>query len=1127
MTAETANSAPVPPIATGASTHPESVDSPAATREVRFAVVMYGGVSLAIYINGVAQELLQMVRATAQDRNGKYKNYNELSGSEKIYREISHILADSVDLEFRSAPVRFIVDAISGSSAGGINGIFLSKALAKNEQLKDLEQLWITEGAIESLINDKHSVESPLALQDPPQSLLNGQRMYLKLLEALDQMDDAMPNVTVPSGTTLDDTNATDCEAADALVNELDLFITATDLRGVVLPMRLADQVAFERRHRNVFHFVFNRKKEDDCRNDFKSETNPFLAFAARATSSFPFAFEPMALADIDQVLEVYPRYSDLKAFGAASENWKKFYRTFHDQKELGSLPFEERPFADGGDLDNKPFSYVVDTLLQRQSDIPIQRKLLYIEPSPESPQKEVAKRGKPDFLENVLAALSTLPTYETIREDLQRINARNNLVERLKMVIELTDEDIPITIGDREKPEKPWIECSLEEMINWKGKSYGYYRRIRFALLTDELARLVARVANYDETSDYFLIVRALIRTWRRNHYSEDRVRDWSKFPVNHFLYHLDFTYRLRRANFLQNKLEEMYCKTDDAAVRSSLRKIKAQLNSEYIDLRRRLRSLRTPQNQLRDTANDYADIQRMIGELIELLGQILSNQEKSTSLIDSFLSQPSEVSNHASNGKANRSLKNCGRQKTAREIAEEYADRLMRLDSPLDKKMQAIAEALVKALHLAETEEGTRRWLSDPQNGIQSSDMPSLLYYFEHYEDYDMITLPIMYGSDVGELSTVEIYRVSPQDAIELIDENKTGCRKLAGTALGHFGAFMDRRWRQNDILWGRLDGAERIITSLLPADFNPNERAKLIGRAQAEIVYDAIRDLGELECQDLLCESSMRTKSRRSEPELLDRFIAQIKENGRPELCEILKNTAAMRDRYLKIFADNSKLQPQSTLEVAARATTVIGKMFQDVSDRHKLNRKPSVFLVRAGQVAWGLVEVSVPRSIQHLVFRYWLKLLYLFNLLLILGGTLFTAESVQRFGLICLAFTVSIDVATWLIGLYISRRYGIIRIARAILVGLVTLILTAGGLSLVGILGHDRIWKGVNVSHDWLQKTIVYGVSVKWLVVTALAVVLLLGSFRSDLMFWRKRWFIKLFRTRRLRHRIEPT
>jgi len=34
-------------------------------QEIRFAVVMYGGVSLAIYINGVAQELRRLVAATA------------------------------------------------------------------------------------------------------------------------------------------------------------------------------------------------------------------------------------------------------------------------------------------------------------------------------------------------------------------------------------------------------------------------------------------------------------------------------------------------------------------------------------------------------------------------------------------------------------------------------------------------------------------------------------------------------------------------------------------------------------------------------------------------------------------------------------------------------------------------------------------------------------------------------------------------------------------------------------------------------------------------------------------------------------------------------------------------------
>lgn len=39
-------------------------------REIRLAVVMYGGVSLAIYMYGVAQELLNLVKATAPAEPG-------------------------------------------------------------------------------------------------------------------------------------------------------------------------------------------------------------------------------------------------------------------------------------------------------------------------------------------------------------------------------------------------------------------------------------------------------------------------------------------------------------------------------------------------------------------------------------------------------------------------------------------------------------------------------------------------------------------------------------------------------------------------------------------------------------------------------------------------------------------------------------------------------------------------------------------------------------------------------------------------------------------------------------------------------------------------------------------------
>src|SRR6185312_11354124 len=78
------------------------------TKEVRFAVVMYGGVSLAIYINGVAQELFRMVRSTAHAPGGNQTLLSadenaaankRLTGTERVYRKLSHLLSDKALLE--------------------------------------------------------------------------------------------------------------------------------------------------------------------------------------------------------------------------------------------------------------------------------------------------------------------------------------------------------------------------------------------------------------------------------------------------------------------------------------------------------------------------------------------------------------------------------------------------------------------------------------------------------------------------------------------------------------------------------------------------------------------------------------------------------------------------------------------------------------------------------------------------------------------------------------------------------------------------------------------------------------------------------------------------------------------
>jgi hypothetical protein len=111
----------------------------------------------------------------------------------------------------------------------------------------------------------------------------------------------------------------------------------------------------------------------------------------------------------------------------------------------------------------------------------------------------------------------------------------------------------------------------------------------------------------------------------------------------------------------------------------------------------------------------------------------------------------------------------------------------------------------------------------------------------YFDRYEDYDQVTFPILYETEVGETEPVEIFRISPMDAKSVIDETspKEPRRKLAGTVLFHFGAFLKRGWRENDMLWGRLDGAERIISSVLPP--GSPDAAHLIRNAHLAILNE----------------------------------------------------------------------------------------------------------------------------------------------------------------------------------------------------------------------------------------------------------------------------------------------
>jgi len=1111
------------------------------TKEVRFAIVMYGGVSLAIYINGIAQELLRLVRATAR------KPPADLTGTERIYRKVSYLLDDesltmdqldqaSVDTN-SLPPTRFVVDILSGTSAGGINGIFLAKALANGQNMDELKNLWVTEGDIETLINDRRSIEKPLELQDPPTSLLNSERMYFKLLQAFDGMDKA-----VPSRKEIDES---------PFVDELDLFVTSTDLQGVVLPIRLSDDLVYERRHRNVMHFVYSEPSVsgEQTRNDFFATYNPFLAFAARCTSSFPFAFEPMCLTDTDSLLKKLRRNNGDADCSATSPLWQRFYRDYLDPRGVSTVPFPKRAFGDGGYLDNKPFSYATEALMNRNADVPVDRKLIYIEPSPEHPEDDVESDQKPDAVENVMSALLTLPRYETIREDLERVKERNRLIDRVNSITAGVDRDADAVrvqmagkapandyeswkeLGALAPPpaETDWGkdfvldqnagDLDLADMIKRKGRAYAGYHRLRISSVTDNVAKLIARVAGFDEESDYFIIVRSMVRAWRVKTYVEHRMTpEQEEMPTaNRFLYEFDLSYPIRRINYLRNKADALYRQdrnakplinilarnygmdtekepfttAQEAAFQNELLSFKRTLNDLFVLLRRAGRSLRSRHGATeKSTAEPIAvspvknEVQELMRQIEETVKKVHPDPDTPSVVLDYFLGKRDPVVQAASG----RDYRSGSPEEECVHRAEEFLDQHPELLTQFALTAEELKQNIIKAKSDAEqqTMELFTSKSTDPRSGDLKIDSViwlarnAMAHYYNHYEDYDLLTYPMLYETGVGEADAIDIIRISPEDAKQLIDERQTGCHKLAGSALGHFGAFLARQWRENDILWGRLDGAERIITALIP---NHPLRQQLIGEAQGQIVQETIVAMGEEERHALLAESLMRTRTRKAEANQLDDFINRLMSNctSDPALNQKLSdliNPNELRQFYEDNFRLRSKLEPESTLRSAARATTVIGKILDSLSKGRGVSSKYSLWIVRLGQIFWALVEVAVPRSFPDLVFRHWLKLVYFLEVLLIAGSTLLLAKEVQQFALTAFGITAAVHLAVLILRDLIQSRNRWANLGKAMGAVVLVVLIVSGGLAFSAVLGGEFAWNViwtlrtfVMTDHDW--------------------------------------------------------
>jgi hypothetical protein len=226
-------------------------------------------------------------------------------------------------------------------------------------------------------------------------------------------------------------------------------------------------------------------------------------------------------------------------------EDWKQFYKEYGDD-------FSLRSFGDGGYLDNKPFSHATEALLRRRAEFPIDRKLIYIEPSPEHPEDKPLATERPDMLENMLAALVGLPRQETIREDLKVITERNRVVRKLKHVLS-EEHHKPLMKGPEWINKLEWTNKFLmdEDVLAWYGSGYITYHQLRVESVLKNLSVAFAQALGWNEDSPEEDRLHTLLHKWLDELYS---TYDHGKISQNDILFRLDLGFRLRKHHFLQH---------------------------------------------------------------------------------------------------------------------------------------------------------------------------------------------------------------------------------------------------------------------------------------------------------------------------------------------------------------------------------------------------------------------------------------------------------------------------------------------------------------------------------------------------------------------------------------------
>jgi patatin-related protein len=761
-------------------------------KELRIALVCFGGASLAIYMHGITKEILKLARASSvlhaiKDRETRsttaFSDIRDRSDpeydTETIYYDLLRDIGQTIDL-------RVIVDIVAGASAGGINGIMLARALSHDLPMGRLRDLWLENADVTELLASEAKahqlskwflrplfwlagltgiehigdleVRSKLSLFmrsrwfEPP---LDGLKMTALMYDALAAMGSPRGKTSslLPSG------------------QGLDLFVTLTDFYGFQRTMQIHNPpLIHEREHRHRLHFRYRRRSGDIIESDFEMADAPALAFAARATSSIPGAFPPARILEVDRLLRdrsiEWPRRAEF-----IKRNFESYAQMNVDAASV--------PFIDGSVLSSHPFREAIGAIRGRAAYREVDRRVVYIDPNPTSSDL-AAHHGMPGFFMTLKGSLSEIPLSQPVTDELGWVTHFNEQVRRLREIVDSARPYIRGLVAEvmalehKENGEnqiRSWREQANNKAARDGGFAYGAYVRLKLASVRDFVSRLIMEIRGVRPDSSFARAIAECIDAWAiqcdvtyqpagsQSLHAEDPAGPDITPKWVAFLLAFDVDFRKRRLRFLiegQNRLSQMLGSGGlvglDAAVVDRLKR----RFYECIEALER-----------RETA---ASVDATTRDLVENI----------------FRAGPSPAE--------------------VREIGKYAHTFVTRHKSQIDR----LIERLGADIALKDSTSDIDVLLAETE-GWPAPAMREVLVNYLGFPFWDIVTFPVMPWREAGEFNEIRIDRISSQDAVGI---NRLGTFHLKGTAFNQSAAFLSRAYRENDYLLGRLHAMDRLI-------------------------------------------------------------------------------------------------------------------------------------------------------------------------------------------------------------------------------------------------------------------------------------------------------------------------